>query len=213
MRASRPCCALGPVALSLILATGAGAATLELELVPGSVRIQAQDVALGEILKSLSERTGIRVVLDAEVAARPVSGALEAQGLAEAIEELVRWAGGGSYVMLYPTGAAGTFATFPFSRRGPGPPSPTAPLPTPGAEGWEAGAAAGSSVVAREALGLPAPPMEPVLIPIPEEPAHLAPVSEPVHVLEVIEPVYLAPTAEPWYVPDLPRQTQEESTG
>jgi hypothetical protein len=213
MRASRYCCALGPVALTLLLAAGGGAATLELKLAPGYVRIQAQDIALAEILKAISERTGIRMVLDAEVAARPVSGTLEARGLPGAIEELVRRAGGGSYVMLYPTGAAGTFATFPFSRRKPGPPSPTAPLPTPAAEGWDAGAAAGSSDVAPEALGLPAPPMEPMFIPVLEEPADLAPVSEPVHVLEMVEPVYLAPLAEPQYVPDLPSQTQQESTG
>ncbi len=101
--------------VGLILIQGAmaiaDAGSLQLNVEQAQVTIRAHEVKLGQILEALSHRAGTRVVIDQQSAERPVTIVLEAKSVADAIWELMRRTGGGTYAVLYNT-RGGHFETF-----------------------------------------------------------------------------------------------------
>jgi hypothetical protein len=65
------------------------AAALEFSIVGGHARLEAEDVKLSEILKAITDRTGITAVLDRE-ADRPVSVSIHDAGVSAALRYLLR---------------------------------------------------------------------------------------------------------------------------
>ncbi len=119
-------------AFCLVLAQGlpARAQTLEALVEPGHVAVRAQEVPLVRILEALSERASINVVLDERLAAQPVTVRLEAGGVPEAIERLMREAGGGNYA-IFSSDSRGTVETFAFQGGGGAPAGAPATSPVP----------------------------------------------------------------------------------
>ncbi len=217
---------LGLAVLTLIQVAGAEAGTLQLQVESGRVSIDAQGVTLGEILEALSQRTGIRVVIDERGASQPVSVAIEAKGIREAIGELRRRMGGGTYVILY-TDALGDFEIFRFTEGESSPlglwatlQAPDSDSPDPGGEATH-GSFPGQAVPVGdlEATGAPAASPEgpdsvkPLFIRPRTAPVYLAPESAPVTVPEVVAPVYLPPAEDPQYVPDIGPLARDEAEG
>ncbi len=124
-------------AVSLLLTQGAsaGAGSLEVRVEPGRVALQADEVPLGQILKALTGRAGIHVVVDERRVAQPVTVRLEAGGIQEAIVRLMREAGGGNYA-IFSSNSQGKVETFAFQEGGGAPPAPQA---TPAAPPASAG--------------------------------------------------------------------------
>ena len=103
------------------------AGSLEVQVEPGRVTLQADEVPLADVVRALSRRAAVHVLLDAQRAAQPVTVRLEAGGVQEAIVRLMREAGAGNYAILS-SNDQGNVETFAFHEGGGAPgASPTIP--------------------------------------------------------------------------------------
>jgi len=209
------------------------AATLQLRAVGGRITIRAEGVELGQILKALRQRTGIRVVIDEQWMTQRVNVALEAQGAEEAVWKLLRQTGGTNYVIVYSQDRR-EFEAVRLAEGGTSTASPqvqsSSSLPDSREHRRENGRLA-SSGQARpsQAMAIPAQlnpqemrakfslaeeaaSIEPEYIPAISEPAYLAPVSALVQFPEIVPPVYVPPLKDPEYVPEvlLPSPTKAQ---
>ena len=116
--------------LAVLHAVPVRAGSLEVRVEPGRVTLQADEVPLADVVRALSRRAAVHVLLDAQRAAQPVTVRLEAGGVQEAIVRLMREAGARNYAILS-SNAQGNVETFAFHEGGGAPGASQTTLPAP----------------------------------------------------------------------------------